>query len=176
MATILKGRYTAQIEGPFVVFIIGMRINRLWALRRWIPTAMAMGPMLQTLYAHQQEKGFLGAQTFVYWRGVALVQYWRSFEDLERFARSKDDPHLESWRRFNTAIGGDGSVGIFHETYQVAAGAQEAIYANMPAFGLAAATQPVPVSGHRQSARGRLGGEDTSAIAAPDAPELSAHR
>src|SRR5579863_4380162 len=95
MAAIFKGRYTAQIDGPFVVFIIGMRINHFWALRRWVPTAMAMGPMLQTLYTHQQDKGFLGAQTFLYWRGVALVQYWRSFEDLERFARSKDDPHLK---------------------------------------------------------------------------------
>ena len=175
MASIFKGRYTAQIEGPFVVFIIGMRVNHFWALRRWVPTAMAMGPMLQTLYTHQQDKGFLGAQTFLYWRGVALVQYWRSFEDLERFARSKDDPHLKSWQRFNKAIGGDGSVGIFHETYQVQAGQHEAIYANMPAFGLAAATQHVPIAGRRQSARGRIGGEDNPALTPPGAPEPSTH-
>lgn len=160
MASVFKGRYTAQIEGPFVVFVIGMRVNRFWALRRWIPTAMAMGPMLQTLYTHQQEKGFLGAQTYFYWRGIALVQYWRSFDDLERFARSSDDPHLAPWRRFNKAVGADGSVGIFHETYQVQPGQYEAIYANMPVFGLAQATQHLPITGRRQSARGRIGGED----------------
>ena len=33
--------------------------------------------------------------------GAALVQYWRSYEDLERFARNPDDPHLPAWRRFN---------------------------------------------------------------------------
>jgi hypothetical protein len=56
--------------------------------------------MLRTLFEHP-EKGFLGAQIFFYWRGIALVQYWRSFEDLEKFARNREDPHLPAWRRFN---------------------------------------------------------------------------
>ena len=90
--------------------------------------------MLRTLYQHP-EKGFLGAQTFFNLRGVVTVQYWRSFEDLEKFARDKDDPHLEAWRRFNKTIGSDGSVGIFHETYLVEAGKYEALYGNMPVFG-----------------------------------------
>ena len=157
MATIFPGRYTAATDKPFVVFIIGMRVNQWWALHKWIPTALAMGPMLRTLYAHQQEKGFLAAQPFLYGRGVALVQYWRSFEDLERFARSKDDSHLKAWQRFNKAIGGDGSVGIFHETYQVQPGEYEAIYGNMPVFGLASAVEHTRIAGRRETARGRLG-------------------
>jgi hypothetical protein len=28
MATMYSGRYTAEIEGDFVVFLIGMRLNR----------------------------------------------------------------------------------------------------------------------------------------------------
>jgi hypothetical protein len=59
---------------------------------------------------------------------AALVQYWQSFEDLERFARDPGDPHFEAWRRFNHAIGTDGSVGIWHETYEVAAGRYETVY------------------------------------------------
>ena len=47
MAKVIPGRFTAQTDEPFVVFIIGMRVNKLFALRRWIPTAMAMGPMLR---------------------------------------------------------------------------------------------------------------------------------
>ena len=35
MATIHPGRYTAEIEGDFVVFLIGMRLNRPWKLHRW---------------------------------------------------------------------------------------------------------------------------------------------
>jgi hypothetical protein len=156
MTQIFPGRYTAQTDEPFAVFIIGMRVNRLWALHKWIPTARAMGPMLRALYQHP-EKGFLGARSFFMWRGVMLIQYWRSFEDLERFARAKDDPHMAAWQRFNKAVGGDGSVGIFHETYLVPAGQYETVYGNMPRFGLAAATEHVAISGRRGTARGRVG-------------------
>jgi hypothetical protein len=161
MAPVMNGRWTAQIDGPFVVFLIGMRVNRLYALRKWVPTMMAMGPMLRTLYAHPQ-KGFLGAQTFLMWRGVALVQYWRSFEALEHFARDRDDPHLEAWRRFNRTIGSDGSVGIWHETYLVGVGEYEAVYANMPVFGLAAASTHREVTGRRTTAAGRLQRQDST--------------
>lgn len=154
MAQIFAGRYTARADEPVVVFLIGMRVNRLLALRRWLPTAAAMGPMLETLYRHP-EKGFLGGQTYLGWRSVTLVQYWRSFEDLERFARSPEDPHRDAWRRFNQAVGDDGSVGIWHETYQVRAGAYESIYANMPRVGLAAAAGHMPLA-RGSSARQRI--------------------
>ncbi len=111
MAQVVPGRCTAQTDDPFVVFLIGMRVNRIFAFRKWIPTALAMGPMLRTLYQHP-EKGFVGAQSFFYWRGVALVQYWRSLEDLERFARDQGDSHFPAMRRFNQAVGyKDGAVG-----------------------------------------------------------------
>ena len=111
MPKIFKGRYTAETDEPFVVFIIGMRVNNLLAVRKWWPTAAAMGKMLRTLYAHP-EKGFMHRTTFLYWRGIGLIQYWRSFEDLERFARSPSEPHLENWQRYNRVIGSDGSVGF----------------------------------------------------------------
>src|SRR5262245_22780907 len=103
MAQIYPGRCTARVEGPFVVFLIGMRVNRLWALRKWVPTAMAMGPMLRELYAHP-EKGFLGARATLNWRGVTMIQYWRSFADLERFARAQDETHVPAWQRFNRSV------------------------------------------------------------------------
>lgn len=166
MSAVIPGRYAAQIEGPFVVFIIGMRVNRFFAFRKWIPTAMAMGPMLRTLYEHP-EKGFLGAQTYLNWRGVTIMQYWRSFDDLERFARSKDEPHLSAWRRFNKAVGTDGSVGIWHETYQVAAGQYEAVYNNMPVYGLASVAEHIPATGRKETARRRMGGESEPALPTP---------
>ncbi len=163
---VLPGRFTAQTDEPFVVFIIGMRVNKLWAIRKWWPVFQAMGPMLQTLYQHPQ-KGFLGMQTSAIWRGVLMVQYWRSFEDLENFARNQDDPHLEPWRRYNKAIGKDGTVGVYHETYIVQPGQYEAVYANMPVFGLAAATRSVPVDNAlRKTARGRLKGVEIDEVVA----------
>jgi hypothetical protein len=166
MAKVMPGRYTAQTDQPFVVFLIGMRINRFFAFWKWIPTALAMGPMLQTLFRHP-EKGFLGGEAMFYWRGVGLIQYWRSFEDLEKFSRNREDPHLRAWQRFNKAIGTDGSVGIWHETYLVEPGRYEAVYGNMPVFGLASATRHVPAVGRRETARRRLGGENEPAVPTP---------
>ena len=166
MAAVFNGRYTANIEGDFVVFNIGMRINRLAALRKWLPAARAMQPMLETLYRHP-ELGFLGGQTFLYWRGVALVQYWRSFADLERFARDPAFTHLGAWKQFNQAVGGDGSVGIWHETYLVRADQYESVYNNMPRFGLAAASGHVPALG---AARRRGCGWSGRALSRPSRP------
>lgn len=168
MAGVISGRYTAKIDEPFVVFMIGMRINRPLAVRKWLPTFRAMGPMLKELYQHP-EKGFLGAEYFLYRWGPAVLQYWRSFEDLERFARNPDDPHLPAWQRFNRTVGSDGSVGIWHETYIVERANYEAIYSNMPPFGLAKATEHVRAIGGRETARRRLvRGENEPAVPSPE--------
>jgi hypothetical protein len=168
MTKVTNGRFTARTDEPFVVFMIGMRINKLFAVRKWFPTLRAMFPMIRELYQHP-EKGFLGAETFLYWRGPALVQYWRSFEDLEKFARNPDDPHLPAWRHFNRTVGSDGSVGIWHETFIVERGNYEAIYSNMPLFGLAKATERVPAIGRRDTARRRLmRGENEPAVSSPE--------
>lgn len=156
MSRVMSGRFTAEIDGPVVAFIIGMRVNRLWAVHKWLPTFLAMGPMLSTLFRHP-EKGFLGGQTIFYWRGVGLIQYWRSFDDLERFAKNPGDPHLPAWKRFNRSVGSGGTVGIWHETYLVEPGQVEAIYVNMPVFGLAKATRHAAAAGRRAAARERLG-------------------
>ena len=155
MAKIFNGRYTAKTNEPFVVFLIGMRINKWWRFDKWIPVANAMAPMLAALFAHP-EKGFLRGEFFWNFSGPALIQYWRSFEDLERFAREPSDPHLEAWKRFNQAIGPDGTVGIWHETFLVQPDQYECIYGNMPAFGLGAAVEHIEAVGRRQTARLRL--------------------
>ena len=151
MQSIFPGRYTAQTTEPFVVFLIGFRINRYLAFRKWIATGSAMGPMLKALFA-DQAKGFLGGETYFSLRGVMMVQYWRSVDDLERFARSPSEPHLKAWKRFNQSVGSDGSVGIWHESYEASPGHYEAVYVNMPAFGLAAATAHAPREKKKASA------------------------
>jgi hypothetical protein len=122
-----------------------MRVNCLVAVRKWLPTAQAMTTMLRTLHTYP-DKGFLGGQTILYWRGIGLLQYWRSFEDVERFARSPAEPHLAAWRRFTKTIGADGTVGFWHETYLSEPGKHEAVYGNMPLFGLAAVARHVPAA------------------------------
>jgi hypothetical protein len=64
MARVLDGRFTARIDEPFAVFIIGMRINKFLAFRKRVPTFRAMGPMIRELY-WPPEKGFLGHELFM---------------------------------------------------------------------------------------------------------------
>jgi hypothetical protein len=149
------GRYTAEIEGDFVVFLIGMRFNEPLRVRKWWPVVTAMPKMLRVLAQHP-ELGCLGTQQW-FGRTTLLLQYWRDFESLDRFARDKDLPHLEPWRRFNRAVRDSGEVGIWHETLRVRAGEYEAIYGNMPVFGLAAAGRHLPVARKGQTAVVRIG-------------------
>ena len=150
MSAIFNGRYTAKTNEPFVVFLIGMRINKWWRVDKWYPVSAAMSPMLQTLFTNP-EKGFLHAEFYWNMSGPILIQYWRSFEDLERFARNPSDPHLGPWKKFNQLIGSDGSVGIWHETYSVNPDQFKALYGNMPKFGLAMATEHMQVVSRRET-------------------------
>ncbi len=155
MANIFPGRFTAQSGEPFAVFLIGMRVNNLLKVRSWMQVARAMPPMIAELKM-QPELGLLHAEFFMYWRGVATIQYWRSFEHLHAYAHARDAKHLPAWAEFNRRIGGNGSVGIWHETYAVSLGQYETVYANMPRFGLAAAAAHVPVVGRLDGARSRM--------------------
>ena len=85
----------------------------------------AMPTMLKALAQHP-ELGCLGTLQY-FGRTTLMVQYWRDFESLDRFARDRDLPHLEPWRRFNRAARSSDAVGVWHETYRVAAGQYEAI-------------------------------------------------
>lgn len=153
---IIPGRVTAAYEGPIVVFVIGMRINHFHRFGKWMPVARAMGPMIEELAANP-DSGFLGAKNMLAdLRTVVLIQYWRDFDSLEAYARDREQKHWPAWTAFNKAVGSDGTVGIFHETYCVEAGAYETIYGNMPEFGLGRVAGTVPATGSRNEARNRM--------------------
>jgi fumigallin biosynthesis monooxygenase-like protein len=152
MSEIIPERVSASLEGSFVVFLLGMRINKFWKLHKWLPVAFAMRSMMEEL-AEQPESGFLGAisSTFL------TVQYWRSFEHLEAYARSADRRHWPAWVAFNKRVADNrGDVGIWHETYLIPAGQYEAIYSGMPRFGLGRAGSIGPATQHKAEARGRI--------------------
>ena len=155
MAKVVPKRVTAQIEGDFVVFLIGMRINKLWKPHKWLPVVQAMPKMLKELYANP-DSGFLGHTEVGM---TTMVQYWRSFDQLEAYARAHDHQHWPAWVDFNKRVGASrGDVGIWHETYLVPAGQYECVYSGMPLMGLARAADMVAASGSMDSARGRIAG------------------
>ena len=154
MAKTINQRMTAQLEGDFVVFLIGMRINRFWKFHKWIPVATAMPRMLKEL-SQKPESGFLGFQIL---GGIppVIIQYWRSFEHLEAYAKDRNGEHYPAWKAFNTKIKSGGDVGIWHETYKVNAGEYECVYNNMPKYGLGKIAELVPAIGKREYAADRI--------------------
>ncbi len=155
MSNIIAQRMTADIEGDFVVFLIGMRVNKFWKIHQWLPVAMAMPPMLKELLQNP-DSGLLGVHSHFGLPNTLLVQYWRSVEHLEAYALDKSKAHLPAWAAFNKKIASNGDVGIWHETYKVSAGQYETVYNNMPAYGLGAAARLVAATGKRETAQGRL--------------------
>ncbi|MGW1212278.1 DUF4188 domain-containing protein [Streptomyces sp. NPDC002499] len=125
-----------------VVFLIGMRVNSLWKVHRWVPSFLAMIRMLTELH-RQREYGFLAARTWLA-RTVVVVQYWRSMDELMAYAHNLDAEHRPAWARFNRAVGDNGAVGIYHEAYVVNPARTHTVYRNMPPFGLGAATAHRP--------------------------------
>ncbi len=159
MAKIFKQRMTADVDGEFVVFLIGLRINKLWKIHKWLPVVMAMPKMINELYQNP-EMGFISYESW-FGRTSIMVQYWKSFEHLEKYAKSKDSNHLPAWVEFNNKIGSNGDVGIWHETYLSKKGSYESVYNNMPLFGLAKVGGHVSATGKLNSARDRIGGNVT---------------
>jgi len=104
--------------------------------------------------AARPESGFLGHIAGM----KVIVQYWRSFEHLDAYAKSQDREHWPAWVAFNKSVGNSrGDVGIWHETFQAHAGEYETVYSGMPPFGLGKVGKLVPATGRRESARGRFG-------------------
>jgi Domain of unknown function (DUF4188) len=157
MAEILNGRYTARTDKPLVLFLIGMRLNKLWAAHKWLPVLIAMPRMLAEL-DRKPEAGLLSHRLYFSGRTFLLQQYWDSFDKLIAYAHDTSAQHFPAWAAFNRAVGKDGVVGIWHETYLIEPGKYETIYASMPLFGLAAAATHVRAEGGLCAARDRMRG------------------
>jgi hypothetical protein len=152
MAKALQGRQLAEIEGDFVVFLIGTVVDPRHPIRwfRDIGGRRGMNHMLKHL-TENPEKGLLHFEMGF----PTIVQYWRSFEALEAFASSPDDPHSIAWRNYWKRVGKDNRSGIWHETFLVRTGEYEAVYANCAPRGLGRAGKLVPITGE-SSARLRI--------------------
>lgn len=138
MARIVPHRMTHVHDGPLVVFLIGMRINRPWRPDLWLPAFTAMPRMLAELSA-EPDSGLLGYRITIGAGGPLVIQHWKSAEQLYAYAGRTDAEHRPAWAAFNRAARKfPGGVGIWHETYVV--DRAESMYVGMPAVGLAKAT------------------------------------
>lgn len=110
--------------------------------------------MLGELFS-DPESGLLGSTMLVGRRGPYLVQYWSSLEKLYAYASAPEQAHRPAWTAFNrNARKHPGAIGVWHETYRVAAA--ESIYVDTPPMGLGAATGLVEIGRRHDRARARL--------------------
>ena len=76
-----------------------MRINKPCKIHKWWPLFSTMPKMIKELNRNPE----LGMLAHVI--GMKLiVQYWRSFEHLEVYARSREHEHLPARKTFNQAV------------------------------------------------------------------------
>jgi len=128
----------ADVEGDIVVYINGMRLTKLRVLPQWILAGRKLAAMFERLEA-DPESGFLGYQpAFMGLRTGAEIQYWRSLDELEHFARDREDLHVPAWNWYNETVDSGGGVGFWAELYVVDADDYETFYRNMPPIGLGA--------------------------------------
>lgn len=152
---IIKDRVCAEVDGDIIVFMIGMRINKLWKIWRWWPVFYAMPKMIIEL-SKNRELGMLHARATFGIRNQMVLQYWNSYEQLEAYAKSTTGVHLPAWKAFHKRVGASGDVGIWHETYIVTAGNYENVYVNMPPRGLGRVGNLVPAIEARRRAKQRI--------------------
>ncbi|MDT3329311.1 DUF4188 domain-containing protein [Microbacterium sp. KSW-18] len=147
-------RMTHSYDGELVVFHIGMTIKKWWRPDVWMPVSASMPKMLGELFS-DPESGLLGSTMLLGRRGPYLVQYWSSLEKLYAYASAPEQAHRPAWTSFNrNARKHPGAIGVWHETYRVAAA--ESIYVDTPPMGLGAATRLVEIGRRHDRARARL--------------------
>lgn len=161
MTQIHRGRMAAEIDGDFVIYINGFRLNNLRAALKYVRAGRKIGKMFERL-AEDPDSGFLGYQPALQGlRGGGTIQYWRSLEALQRFAQDPDDMHVPAWKWVNENLR-NGEVGFWAEIYLIEDGNYETFYRDMPPKGLGGLTELVPMAKHSR----RLG--MTSGRSTPD--------
>jgi hypothetical protein len=159
---VVRGRKTAVIEGDFVVFHIGARPNKqLDQFYKW------MGEATDAMLKEQEENpdiGCLGTEMYFGRKGGILIQYWRSTDHLNKFARSRTNSHAGPWAKLMAKARENADYGFWHEAFEVKAGKYDTVYINCPPMllGNCRSVNLVQAEGKMQSGAGRLGKTDGS--------------
>jgi hypothetical protein len=142
-----------------VVFYLGMRVQTI----RGLKTMLSFAPKIQASVRARPD-GLLLHEYLLFSPippHAGLRQYWRDFDSLERWARTK--PHKDWWQEFLHATGG---AGLWHEAY-LRAGKMESVFIDMPPVGFAKFAPAQPARGTMFSARRRLGRSEESRLPPP---------
>ena len=175
---VYRGRWAGQIQGDFCVFHIGIILNG------HIPSGDAMKQigeafvrMHEELESDPEKFGFYGSTQYTSTNlrvdlGMT-VQYWRSQDHLNAYARNHMSKHFPAMVWSSKMMKVSDHIGFWHESFKVHAGEYEAIYVNCPQILLGKAGTLLKAEGKWKTARGRLGltdGKDLDDANLADAP------
>lgn len=148
MITTGKGRKAVELEDGMVIYINGIRLNRLRGLPQYLMANWKVAKMFKRLAA-DPDSGFLGYELALMGpRHGAAIQYWRSLDDLRRFASDREDMHVPAWQWFNRVD--DGSIGFWSELYVIGLEDYETFFRNVEGVGLSRFGDLVPMDEHER--------------------------
>lgn len=129
-------------------------------VRKWtaLPYARGLGKAIERSASEAigANAGLFRSESFAFgFRHFGVLQYWRSFDDLEQWSRRP--PHSEWWRAAVERMRTKGDFGIYHETYVVPRSSIESIYLNCEPVGLSAFGVLGEPVGKMTTSRDRLG-------------------
>ncbi len=162
----MTNRTTHAYDGPLALFLIGVRIHQPWRVGVVGQVIRAMPPMIAELERNkaaaargeEESLGYLGSRSTVDLTGTTMIQWWRSTDHIYAYASSTDHRHREAWLEFcRKAKDAPRALTIWHETYAVAPGGAESLYATDRPYGLGTVAGVVPVGRRGESARERIG-------------------
>lgn len=161
---VLRGRWTANIEGSFCVFLIGVILNGHIPNKEMDNMKRAFDDMVKELESDPEKFGYLGGHGYssqnIRVDGAMAVQYWRTQEQLMAYARNGMRKHIPAMNWSSKVVKASDHIGFWHESFHVEDGAYECIYVNCPQMLLGKASSVIPAVGTRRTARGRLGKTD----------------
>lgn len=149
-----------------------MRLNTLRALPHWLAANWKIAKMFKELES-DPDSGFLGyTPIFLGLRKGAAMQYWRSLEDLRRFATDPNGSHVSAWKWYNEETDPDGGLGFWAEIYVIDGDSFETFFRNVPAIGVGKFAEMVPINEHERRLGLSLDGNPPGATP----PEKAAER
>ncbi|CZT47455.1 uncharacterized protein RSE6_08017 [Rhynchosporium secalis] len=136
-----EGKFSGPGKEKIAILLLGAKSNH--PLGIFEPQFGKVGNFLRIMTEElngdpTQDSGFLGqsAVTRKDKNGATeqvTISYWRSIEDVHRFAYSPN--HLSAWRWWNDNVKQLDHIGIMHEVYEADAGMWESVYVNFqPTF------------------------------------------
>jgi hypothetical protein len=140
----------AEMDDGVVLYVNGIRLNRLRALPQWLLANWTIAKMFGELEA-EPDSGFLGyTPIFLGLRKGATMQYWQSLEDFQRFATDPDGPHVPAWTWYDETVDPDGGLGFWAELYVFDGDSFETFFRSVPPTGIVRVATMVPMRDHER--------------------------